>query len=216
MTLANFILALRARLQDLYTSQGVKIVSATSDGIRWTSSELIEVVNSATSEFSRLFITYPKSPLFEKKSSTIISIPKEGNVTNGTMEVTDKTVFSVLSLKKRTGESYGYISPENYTTYLSEDKSPRLNSLFFTEMVNESKNKVIMTIPQSSEEVVYVYILSKGNYTSSDIDLDIGFDGFLDMLLDLCERECRDREHNWDRSTILTKRILYKIGMSNE
>lgn len=219
MTFANFILALRARLQDAYTNQGVKIVSASTDGIRWMSSELIEVVNSAASELSRLFLTYPNSELLKRKTSSIISI-KIGGATLGVLSITDKSVSSVLSVKKTTGESYGYISPETYTTYLSEDKSPRLNSLFFTEILNDvDGNKNILLLPLDTVSVMYSYLYSKSDYTSIDITegTNIKLDGFDDILLDICERECRDREHNWDRSTILTKRVLYKIGIiSNE
>jgi len=60
----------------------------------------------------------------------------------------------------------------------------------------------------------YTAIYNKGNYTSSDSAVVLYIAGMDDLLLDIAEREARDREHNWERSRILDVRIAFKFGVS--
>ena len=216
MTLGNYVLSLRNRIQDIFTYAGVKITSANTDGIRWTSSELVEICNSSISELVRLISLYKDNPRISELIQNLVALSSNSEITNGAKEL-DETVGIVLSVRKTDGSFYAKISPDLYTQYASADKSPRENEYFFTVLLNPSSGKrEIKILPaNSADRITYSFIYKKANYTSSDLNTDIYLQGFDDLLLDIAERECRDREKNWDRSNILTTRIIQKLGGSS-
>ena len=73
----------------------------------------------------------------------------------------------------------------------------------------------IFILPAAVVPITYSYIYSKTNYVAGDIDNDLHLQGIDWLLLDLAERECRDREHNWERSQILDVRISTRLGIKN-
>lgn len=217
MTFPEFILSLRRRLQDRYTYSGSLITTASEDGVRWTSSELIEVCNTAFQEFSRYLLVYGETPLFKQLKTNLIAF-NSGTPSNGVLTFSSPSnVLSVLSMSKGSEDDiYAKIDSQKFTDYLAQNKQPRKNEGFFAEFFNTSlKTKYLKILPADNEDVYYSYIYTKTDYSSSDITsaTAIHIVGFNDFLLDIAERECRDREKNWERSQILDRRIFIKMGV---
>lgn len=217
MTFPDFILGLRRRLQDRYTYTGSLITTANQDGVRWTSSELVDISNNAFQEFSRYILLYGEYPLFKSLQSNLIAF-NSGTPASGILNFANpENVLSVLSMSKGAEDDvYGKIDSAKFTTYLAQDKQPRKDEGFFAEFYNITEHKKYLKIlPEEDEEVYYTYIYMKNDYDNDDITAvtSLHIVGFDDFLLDIAERECRDREHNWERAQILDKRIIVKLGI---
>lgn len=220
MTFANFVLNLRRRLQDRYESDGTIITSANTDGVRWTSSELVDICNVAITAFTRLMFAYKEHPMFSGiiDSYTVLKTSESISAT-GELTFADPTkVYDILSIRKVGGKSYAPISASFYTLYASDTKAPRSGEYFFSLFFDETNlYKYIKILPAEASTVDYAYLYVKNDYTSSDITsgANLYITNFDDLLLDLAEREARDREHNWERSKVLDARIISSLGVRN-
>lgn len=216
MTFGEYILQLRERLNDMRKSDASLIVLPSEDGIRWTSAKLISVANQSFGEAVRLINQYALSQKFgvgvSITLSEVISTDSEGAIP------LSSTILTVteLYINNEAKTPVGYIPANYYINYFVDDKKPRKESSFFTIMydINMGVRKVRTINVGAEEEVVLSYILSKNNYTSEDFEAEVYLNGIEDLLLDLAERECRDREHNWERSKMLDVRILAKLGIN--
>lgn len=220
MTFANFVLNLRRRLQDRYESDGTLITSADTDGVRWTSSELVDICNTSITAFTRLMFMYKEHPMFSGVVDAYSVLVASASVqASGVLTFADPTkVYDVLSVRKSSSKSYAPISTNLYTLYASDTKAPRSGEYFFSLFFDETNlYKYIRVLPAESATVDYVYLYIKNDYTSSDITggTSLYITNFDDLLLDLAEREARDREHNWERSKVLDTRIISSLGVRN-
>lgn len=217
MTFANFILNLRRRLQDRYTNTGTLISSASTDGVRWTSSELVDISNMAFLELSRMSIVYKSNPLFKELISLSTVYDTKALVSGDLIFTSPANVFKILSMSAGSSDNvYGEISSDIFTTYLAQNKDPRQGERFFAQFYNPTtKVKYVKVLPADNTTVFFSYIYKKDDYASTDITsgVELHINGMDDLLLDLAEREARDREHNWERSKILDQRIYSKIGV---
>jgi len=214
MTLLHFVLKLRRRLQDLRTLTGVVIEDLNSDGMRWASSELVDIVNDAITELTRIIATYSNSPIM-KQIADVHTVSKGIlSITNGMSLELDSSITAITELINANNEQYAWIKPATYFDYLSDTSSPRYGEKFFTILKESNGDRRIYLMPSASFVANVTYIYSKTYIKSVDSDSIVGYNGLEDLLLDLAEREARDREHNWSRSQILDNRIAIKLGVS--
>ncbi|MFA4916704.1 MAG: hypothetical protein WC974_08915 [Thermoplasmata archaeon] len=213
MTLLQFILKLRRRLQDLRSLAGATIEDLNADGMRWATQELVDVTNDSLIELTRLVRTYSSLPIL-KQITDMHTIAKGTLViTSGMSAALDVTVLTVSELTDASNISYGYIKPTVYYDYLGDPASPRVGEKFFTMLRETDGSRKIYIMPSASFTANTTYVYAKSNYLKADAALALGFNGLEDLLLDIAERECRDREHNWNRSQILDNRIAIKLGI---
>lgn len=218
MTFPEFVLNLRRRLQDRYTNSGTIITTADTDGVRWTSSELVDICNVAFQEIARYILIYKETPLFKNLFGNFVAYDSTTLVSGILTFPSPSSVFKILSISKGSEDDiYGEISSSKFTDYVAQDKQPRKEGLFFAEFFNTtSKVKYVKALPADNSDVHYSYLYYKADYSATDISgaTALHIVGLDDLLLDIAEREARDREHNWDRSNALDKRIFLKIGVS--
>jgi hypothetical protein len=218
MTFGNFILSLRERLNDMRKSDTSAITLITEDGIRWTSSKLIEIANSSIAQAYRLLTIYSKNPVVEQLTPLIGSIAYVGvTITSGVgdMPTNGMYIVELIDTASSSNNSYAYIAPDKYLLYRGMGKQPISEGFFFT-ILWDSTNSVrkIYTLPATSFTAAATYILSKINYANTDGAVVLSLTNMDDFLLDIAEREARDREHNWERSKILDARIAIKLGIN--
>lgn len=214
MTFGNFILQLRERLNDMRKSDASAITLITEDGIRWTSAKLIEIANSGLLQANRLLATYSKSPVLNQLAPLLGSIATTTvTITSGVGSLPTDTLF-INELIDASGNTYAYVSPDKYLFYKNQSVQPLKEGFFFT-IIWDTANSVrkVYVLPSSSFTATVTYMLSKTTYTSSDGAVVLTLTNLDDLLLDIAEREARDREHNWDRSKSLDIRITQKLGI---
>lgn len=215
MTWENFILRLRARLQDRRMSTGQTITAVTGSGVRWSADELMEIGNTAITETIRMINLYssPDSFMLQLASNALVGYSTGLTATDGKYELAGSRL-AVLSVKDSTGNEYGYIPPNKFTLYLTSTEFPRAGERFFTVLYDMSDNKrKIFLLPLSTATIDITFIYNKADYVAGDAANAIFLANLDDLLLDIAEREARDREHNWDRSAMLDKRIAIKLGV---
>lgn len=196
------------------------ITLASENGIRWTSAKLVEICNSALAESMRLVAVYSKSPIVKQLIGSNLYIDEiTVTIASGTTIDIGSTVLTVLSVNcddeiaGSTSNMYGYILPEFYIEYLRANKQPRSGERYFTIMYDATTNtRKIYLINKAGTTHTYTYLYRKSNYAVGGGELFIV--GMDDLLLDIAERESRDREHNWERSAVLDKRIFAKLGVN--
>ncbi len=217
MTFGTFVTTLRRRLQDIRTISGTLITDITTSGIRWTSEELIEIANQALIELVRVSNVYENSPLLKQ----IIGngyFEARGTLTFSSAELaTPSNVLAITSLVEdaATGRSFGYLEPSKFYDVVIEHGAPRDEGFFYTVIFDASAVvRKIMLGASYTGDLRYTAIYNKGNYDSSNSAVVLYIAGMDDLLLDIAEREARDREHNWERSRILDVRIAFKFGVS--
>lgn len=215
MTFENYILRIRRRVQDIRTSSKTVISDLTTSGVRWTSAELIEIANQAITDLVRLVNIYSENSMlrqlvgagyFENKGTIAFSSSDSADAPSEILQIT--------SLSKNDGRRFGYKLPKDFFEYVYDDAQPRADNQYFTVAydIGASKRKVYLS-ESLNESLDYTGIYSKASYGAGDGSTSLFLVGLDDVLLDIAERECRDREHNWDRSQILDFRISYKLGI---
>jgi len=221
MQFGEYILALRERLADLRKSDATLITSAGDDGIRWSSSALIKICNQSLDEMVRLISMYSKSNILKQ-----IGFESYFGMSNqyafspiGNPFDLPSDVVSVINVARLTTpeQLIPYINPDVYFTYKASGQ-PRSEEIFYTILWNMDVSGPVKKIYFINQPVSgyfqYVYLRKAGVYTSSQFNYLIPFMGVDDLLLDIAEKECRDREHNWERSKVLESRILVKLGIN--
>ncbi len=217
MTFGNFILGLRERLNDMRKSDASAITLITEDGIRWTSAKLIEIANSSLAQVNRLLTIYSSNPVVQQLAPLIGSVATTTtSITSGVGSLpTDCMYIMELIDAASSPNSYAYIKPETYLLYKGMNKQPLSEGFFFT-ILFDSVNSVrkIYTLPATSFTATVTYLLAKISYANTDSAVVLPLSNMDDLLLDIAEREARDREHNWERSKILDARIAIKLGIN--
>lgn len=217
MTFGTFVTTLRRRLQDIRTISGTLITDITTSGIRWTSEELIEIANLSLIELVRVSNVYENSPLLKQIIGSGF-FEARGTLTFAGAELnTPSNVLAITSLVEDTGDgrSFGYIEPSKFYDVAIEHGAPRDEGFFYTVIFDATAvARKIMLAASYTGDLRYIAIYNRGNYTSSDGAVVLYIAGMDDLLLDIAEREARDREHNWERSRILDVRIAFKFGVS--
>ncbi len=217
MTFGNFILALRKRLQDMRKTDASLITVITEDGSRWTSAELIEIANSTFIQLTRIIVSYSKvNPIMKQLAETNAMIAgTTGTATAGVVALPTDSI-GVIEVSLGSNRSYGWISPELYLSYLTSNAQPRSEGYFYTILLDPTAGtRKIYLLPTTEAGTVSItYIRTKSNYAAADTAVDLSLQNIDDLLLDIAEREARDREHNWERSKILDLRIMSKLGIN--
>jgi hypothetical protein len=97
-----------------------------------------------------------------------------------------------------------------------ESSEPGNSGYYYTIVydITTSKRKIKVKPANFAGAVSYIGIYGKVDYGTINADNSIFLTNLDDFLLDIAEREARDREHNWDRSKTLDFRIAYKLGIS--
>lgn len=223
MTFGEFILLLRERLNDLRKSDASLITLPSEDGVRWTSSKLVSIANIALLEASRLIGIYGKTPFFTQLSGNLEGVIVPFVIEAGTLEDNDgvksvslpPTVLMINEALLSTGERIDYIKPSEFLTFRGDVKLLSRGDKLFTVMYDtETTTKKFYVVGHTSGDIGITYLFSKSSYAIDDSDEQLFLQGIDDLLLDIAEREGRDREHNETRSKILETRILVKLGFN--
>ena len=218
MTFGNLVLRLRRRLQDIRTSSGTLIEDITTAGIRWSSEELIEITNGSLIELVRTANVYANSPVLQQLvGSGYFEV--RGTIAFSSVSEMDapSTVLAVTSLVEQSGDSrtFAYLRPHVFYNVITGDSAPRDEGFFYTLMydVSASKRKLILGASYNGT-LKYSAIYNKADFGTGDVSTELYIQGMDDILLDIAEREARDREFNWERSGRLDARIMFKMGFS--
>lgn len=204
ITFTSLLLNLRRRSQDLRNSNGTIIVDASYNGIRWTSKELIDILNSAIGEYLRYRrVIYPIEGIYH----SILEFDK------GELEKSAfyPRIVKVLNLEYNEGElgpSALFVESPPHQFFASKRKLTTLRDSDIQPQWLETKDKIFI-LPSWTVYLTAIYIADHTvRYTLEDEVETFGHD---DIILDIAERELRDREHNWERSKILDERIVFKL-----
>lgn len=215
MTFGNFILLLRERLQDMRQANASLISLPSEDGIRWTASNLYSIANLSIMETIRLVTIFSTSPTMKQLTDV------NGTITKSTVDITSgvgvlPTDAQIVLEGSISSVPYVYITPNKYIFYLTSTVQPLSEGTFFTVLFDttSSSRKIYCLPTTASGTMLLTYTLAKSDYTNTDFSVSIPLRNLDDLLLDVAERECRDREHNWERSKILDIRIMSKLGIN--
>ena len=216
MTFGNFVTTLRRRLQDIRTTSGTLIEDITTSGIRWTSEELIEIANLSLTELVRTANVYANSPLLEQIIGSGY-FKTHGTLTFASAELAAPTnTLAIMSLTDETAnQAYAYLAPRAFYDLVNTPGAPRDEDFFYTVVYDASneERRIILSASKTGD-LRYTAIYNKADYVAGDTADELYIAGMNDLLLDIAEREARDREHNWERSRILDVRIGFKFGVS--
>lgn len=224
MTFGNYILRLRQRLQDLRTSSGTIITTISDNGIRWSANNLIEISNTAITEAVRLINQYSDSNLMKSLGKGFFEAFTDVVMSQGS-GLLPSTILDVVAVNETEADGnvnprpFVYIEPNRYDEILGEGSRPYSDMYIYTVRfsLTLALRKLYATrgntlVNNQSLRITGIY--NKSDYGTGNNNDEIFLRGLDDFLLDIAERECRDREHNWDRSQILDARIALKLGMS--
>ena len=223
MTFGEYILQLRERLNDMRKSDASLIVLPSEDGVRWTSAKLINIANNALLEVSRMIGVYSRTPFFTQLSGNFegVIVPHvieaTGLETNGIIKSVSlpPSVLVINEALLADGEGIDYIKPSKFLTFQNDVEELGRPDKLYTVMYDvDTTTKKFYVIGHSTGDIRITYLYSKFDYAIEDIDVEIFLKGIDDLLLDVAEREGRDREHNETRSQILEARIFSKLGIA--
>lgn len=213
MTLTEYILKLRRRLQDLRLADKTVITTISQDGVRWSSAELLEIANAAIIKVVRLMQTYPKSDFMQRVADVKPMAYGSGSTNASGVKTLANNEFVVLAVQDTEG-AYGLIPSHLYEQYKLETAEPRSGEKYFAQFYDVATGKqIIRILPQAAISITYSYVYIKNDYVVGNASDTIFLFGVDDLLLDAGEMEARDREHNWERSAILDKRIMFALGV---
>ena len=214
MTFGNFILRLRARLQDRRTQSGNPITAINDAGMRWSADELYEIANAAIIDCIRTVKANPTSELAKRLVESTIEATGTIVITSGAADI-PANVMAITQLKHSSTREFSYRKPEDFQSEEIDSAEPSASSYIYTIVYNIASSKRIVKVKPSTftGTVGYIGIYGKMDYGTANANDNIFLSNLDDLLLDIAEREARDREHNWDRSKILDYRIGYKLGV---
>jgi len=214
MTFKNFILRLRARLQDRRTQAGATITAINDVGARWSADELYEIANTAIIECIRTVKVNPTSELATRLVESTIEATGSVTLASGAVAM-PANVMTITQLMATATREFVYKKPDEFASLLLDSSEPANSGYFYTVVYNiATATRLIKVKPATfSGAVSFTGIYGKVDYGTANADDGIFLTNLDDFLLDIAEREARDREHNWDRSKILDFRIAYKLGI---
>ena len=201
---------------------GQSLLLLRDNGIRWSANNLIEISNTAITEAVRLINQYSDSNLMKSlgkgffEASSVVAM----NSGSGTISSYILDVLSVTEVPYADGTEsrpYTYIEPDKYNEIFGSKNKPYSDMYIYTVRTNLSLGARRLYARGGNAPVngslLVMGIYNKSDYGTGNNNDEIFLYGLDDFLLDVAERECRDREHNWDRSQILDARIALKLGM---
>ena len=223
MTFGNYILRLRQRLQDLRTSSGTVISLISDNGIRWSANNLIEISNTAITEAVRLINQYSTSNLMKSLGQGFFEAFTDVTMSAGSGLISNY-MLDVIAVNDIEGSGitdprpFTPLSPDKYDETLNENSKPFSDMYIYTVRFSLSLGQRRLYasragVPVATGSLRVTGIYNKSDYGTSDSAVELFLRGLDDFILDIAERECRDREHNWDRSQILDARIALKLGI---
>jgi len=214
MTFKNFILRLRARLQDRRTQAGATITAINDVGARWSADELYEIANTAIIECIRTVKANPTSELMKRLVESTIEATGSLTFVAGKIDM-PANIIAITQLGSSTTREFVYRKPDEFASLLLDASEPSNSGYFYTIVYDIVSSKRVVKVKPATfaGTVAYTGIYGKVDYGTANADDSIFLTNLDDFLLDIAEREARDREHNWDRSKILDFRIAYKLGI---
>lgn len=214
MTFQDFILRLRARLQDRRTSFGAVITALSDSGTRWSADELYEIANDAIIDCIRTVTANPTSELAKRLVESTIEATGSVTVASGSVAM-PANVMTITQLMATSTREFVYRKPDEFASLLLDASEPANSGYFYTVVYNiATTTRLIKVKPTTfSGAVSFTGIYGKVDYGTANANDGIFITNMDDLLLDIAERDARDREHNWDRSKILDFRIAYKLGV---
>ena len=215
MTFGNYILRLRRRLQDFRTVAGVNITTLSQDGARWTTSELVEICNDVFDQVILLLRSNMQSQIYQQLGEDFFIFHTTGTTDSTGKSAMVANALAILTLDVN-NKPYTLIHPAEYVRYKDKGVLPTFAETFYTVVQNVStKVRNILIIPEEVVTFSISAIYSKTDYVIADINQELHLQGINWLLMDMAEKECRDREHNWERSKILDERIKFNLGIKN-
>jgi len=222
MTFGNYILRLRQRLQDLRTQSGTVISTISDNGIRWSANNLIEIANSSITQAVRLINQYSDSDIMKMLGRGFFEVTSSVVMTDGTGLI-PTGVLTISSVHGGEGSglrTFKPVLPDKYDEMVNDESQPRTDMWIYTIRYNLSLTQRRLYAQKGTSPATgslsITGIYNKSDYGVADTAVEIFLQGIDDFLLDIGERECRDREHNWDRSQILDTRIAIKLGIKRQ
>ncbi len=215
MTFGNYVLETRRRLQDLRTSTNEVITTITTNGLRWTSAEIINICNIALAKAVRLLATYPTSPVMGQIGQSHILRDTTLTITSSVSAAIASTVLNIVSVvDSANNKEYKIISPMEFLRHVASNAEARSNNYFASVFLvggTDRKLKVTPALSSGTMNVIYIYYTI---YSTSDTSTAMFLpDALNDFVLDLAEKEAREREHNWERAKILDNSIMLSLGV---
>uniref|UniRef100_A0A6H1ZG03 Uncharacterized protein n=1 Tax=viral metagenome TaxID=1070528 RepID=A0A6H1ZG03_9ZZZZ len=216
MTFGNYILSVRRRLQDLRTPSGVLITAAITDGIRWSGVHLQEVCNSALQESTRLIYFYFSSKggrQNEMLGETLIIEADVVTIATGVGDLVAEQYF-LTSVDDGTN-IYAYKKPNEFRRIQLATSLPRTEGKYYTVEYDETIKRIIKIQGGANGAYAIKYVFNKHDYTiASNNATELHIIGMDDFILDIAEKEAREREGNLERARILENRIVLKLGLA--
>lgn len=214
MTFGQFILRLRARLQDRRTQAGATITVISDVGVRWSADELYEIANQAIIDCIRTVKANPTSELAKRLVESTIEAVGSVTIASGVVDM-PANVMTISQLMATSTREFVYRKPDEFASLVVDASEPANSGYYYTIVydIATSKRRIRVKPATFSGAVTYVGIYGKVDYGTANANDGIFLANLDDLLLDIAEREARDREHNWDRSKILDFRIAYKLGI---
>lgn len=226
MTFSDLVLKARRRLHDLRDVAGSVITSASGDGIRWTSDELVDLCQAGLMELQRTLLSLDlERHINTANQYRIIQCSIE--VGGGYGEVTNlpSTFYDIKNLQTTDASKiYTWVNQDEFfgARYLMvEDDGESIEKRIFT-MVYDSVTKemkvLVLPIPtETIDPVQAIAVISLDELYTLDSSEDLPFINMNDLLLDFIEREARRIEHNPQQLKAVNDYINFKLGtLSNE
>jgi hypothetical protein len=222
MTFGNLILNLRKRLQDFRKRDGSLISVASEDGVRWTSSELVDIWNEAFEEFLRyasmISVNIDNKGAINRLINSRLLL--SDNALSGDVQIASTGIYLVTHVtREEYPSSYEYYTPQKYAERLAEAGDSDVNEErpIFTYEKYDDSNFTLRTTPETAvpSGITYHY-LPVMKYDIGDIAVSVPLDNcFYDVVFDIAERVARDRNNEWGKSAQLDRRIVSKLGVQN-
>lgn len=210
MLFGEYILKLRARLQDRYDVYNNLITDIAIAGRRWSADELIEVANNAILEVVRYVHLYANTPLGKRLAESVMTIQENYNAVNGTFEL-NENVISIISLGSALN-TYAYKPSYNFFELKKDTAGVYSTGKFYTLVTDMNIGKLRVYLNDDyTGTISTTSIYAKINFGIASNNVIVPYFGLDDILLDIAERECREREGNYERAQVLDNRIIFKL-----
>jgi hypothetical protein len=218
MTFTNFVVLSRQRVHDVRTRQGALITDATTDGIRWSSANLVSLCRTSLQEMYRSLLALKnyrdvaKDLLYQIHQC---KLQPDGSVTE-LEEINFTKVLRIVVSSNSLGEPkiYSWIDQDEFFAKRYDVKSVNNQILIedhcFTVVYNTTNSqKEIKILPFPAEETnaEITLVVPLTDILTLESTSSLPFVDLEDLALDYCEREMRRR----NGETALVKEITDSI-----
>lgn len=178
---------------------------------------MLEIANDSITQAIRLVKSYPANPLIQQLGEGFSTMTDSLTLTAGVVTL-PTYILDVTSVIKAGDRAYTRVPQEEFFEIDSESSEPRSGMWIYTVMYDYDTLARRIYCRQGaiapSDTITFTAIYTKSDYVAGDTAVELFIQGLDDFLLNLAEREARDREHNWERSQILDVRIALSLGQS--